>query len=1444
MFLSFLRFFKKLWWLLTEPFERLPKAEDRRRARISTIFLLLSFLAVGVGQIAAGDTPFAALVILFLSYFVSRTRWYKFATTALLITLTFPSFLAVLNVQEPNSNRIVMIFVWIILPLILSGLLNSVRTTIIYSSLVILVLAILPFIRRELDFRIMGATMGFYSMAVLFIIIAMIQRDEFERDRQVELIESRNRLGEEALQRKKFAEQAQRRADQLALLYEVGHAISNLQVLDEILEVIFDQVKRVIPFDVFYIALYDKKTNLVSLPFLFDNGRMWHEQSRPLSETSFVAKVVQTGQPFLMDLSDEEFEEAKKTSRRVGDHSRTAPSGLMSPLQIGSRVIGMISAQSYARHAYNGDHLATLTALAQQVTIAIENARLFEQTTKRAQRLAILNDIGRETSTLADLSTLMKNVYQQVRNVLSADLFFIGLYDAGKNLLSFPIMYDEGQRWEQYPILVTDDTFSGKTIQTQTSFIINEWSASTKEDESPPTTVGNEAKITKSMMFAPILFGRETIGVISVQSYRANAFNEEDLNLLSGIANQVAIAIQNTRHLEETRKNAGYLSILNELGRVVAELRDLPDLLEVIYPQVKKHLSVDAFFVDLYDPESNLVTHPITYDDGRRYTSKSEELQPNLFLHQFLNGSPAILILRTEMELDQPLNKGGMFGDKTRKSASLIAAPIKVGDQVIGAISVQSYSLNAYTEDDLTLLVGIGNQVGIAVQNARLLEEAKKNAGYLETLNELGRVVSELRNLPDLLEVIYEQVKLHLSVDAFFVGLYHPEKKLVSYPIMYDEGVRYHPSPDELTTHSFLYNLLHGGKAARILRTREEIEAVPTDKGMLGNEAKKSASLLIAPLKIGEQTIGVISVQSYTLDAYTEDHLKLLVGIGNQVGVAIQNAHLVEEIKQSAKHLSILNDVGQAVSKIMDLPDLLEVIYEQGRKSISLDAFFVGLYHPETNEISFPLTFDSGKRFDSQPGQVSESSFLGRFLKGEKSILINRTEEELVSGITRQQRMGEENKLSASIIAAPMFSRDRVIGMISAQSYTLNAYNESDLKLLEGIASQVAIAIENSRLYTSAQQELKERERVEMELQKERDFAVQVMNTLGQGVSVSMLDGVYEYVNLAYAHMLGYNPDDMIGEPSEHFAIPNEDEKHSEHRKYLERGETTTYETRLKHKDGHTIHVLVTGVPRYLDGRIIGSIAAITDLSERRRAEIERENMLAEMERKNAELERFTYTVSHDLKSPLVTIGGFLGFLEADIKSRDYDRIHRSLGRIREATKKMQRLLEELLELSRIGRIANPSQDVPFGELVRETLELVEGQLREKQVEVRVDAEFPVVYVDRVRVLEVIQNLVTNAIKFMGTQEHPQIHIGMESRDDECTFFVRDNGIGIAPEYHERIFGLFNKLDPFTEGTGIGLALIKRIIEVHGGKIWVESEPGKGATFFFTLANIKQQETL
>jgi len=221
---------------------------------------------------------------------------------------------------------------------------------------------------------------------------------------------------------------------------------------------------------------------------------------------------------------------------------------------------------------------------------------------------------------------------------------------------------------------------------------------------------------------------------------------------------------------------------------------------------------------------------------------------------------------------------------------------------------------------------------------------------------------------------------------------------------------------------------------------------------------------------------------------------------------------------------------------------------------------------------------------------------------------------------------------------------------------------------------------------------------------------------------------------------------------------------------------------------------------------------------------------------KNAELERFNYTVSHDLKTPLVTIRGFAGLAGTDLVAGRNEAVRKDLGRIVAAADKMHRLLDDLLELSRIGRVVHPPEDVALGGLVREALELLKSQLERKSLAVEVAPDLPMVRADRRRLLEVLQNLIENAAKFTGTQRRPRIEIGWRMDGAERVFYVRDNGQGIEPRFLERVFGLFEKLDPGGEGTGVGLALVRRIVEAHGGRAWAESAGlGHGATLCFTL---------
>ena len=233
----------------------------------------------------------------------------------------------------------------------------------------------------------------------------------------------------------------------------------------------------------------------------------------------------------------------------------------------------------------------------------------------------------------------------------------------------------------------------------------------------------------------------------------------------------------------------------------------------------------------------------------------------------------------------------------------------------------------------------------------------------------------------------------------------------------------------------------------------------------------------------------------------------------------------------------------------------------------------------------------------------------------------------------------------------------------------------------------------------------------------------------------------------------------------------------------------------------------------------------------------ERELLIGRLERQNAELERYAYTVSHDLKSPLIPITGFLGLLERAARQRDERALESAIGRIDKAAKQMKQMLDELLELSKLGRSANPSEAVALSELAREAVAQLEAGDEAKRVQFVVADDLPTIHCDRVRMREVFQNLIENAVKFMGQQAAPRVEVGVRVDDGERVIFVVDNGIGIAERYHDKIFGLFDKLDSAALGSGIGLALVKRIIEVHGGRVWVESEGGgQGSAFCFTIS--------
>jgi len=272
------------------------------------------------------------------------------------------------------------------------------------------------------------------------------------------------------------------------------------------------------------------------------------------------------------------------------------------------------------------------------------------------------------------------------------------------------------------------------------------------------------------------------------------------------------------------------------------------------------------------------------------------------------------------------------------------------------------------------------------------------------------------------------------------------------------------------------------------------------------------------------------------------------------------------------------------------------------------------------------------------------------------------------------------------------------------------------------------------------------------------------------------------------------------------------------------------------------LHLLLERMQMYRQARD----QALQEISERKRTETalkenekKLETALAELEDKNTELETFVYTVSHDLKTPIVTIEGFIGALREDFGDRIDENAEKYLNYMSDASRNMELLITDLLYLSRIGRLPERKTEFAFDDLMEKVLNTLQRQIKKSGVTLNVEKGFPLIYGEMERLCQVMENLLSNAIKYIGKENpSPRIDVGAMDQNGRKVFFVRDNGIGIEKRYHQKIFEIFQRLPAAkksAEGTGVGMTIVKRIIEHHGGDIWLESEPGKGTAFFFTL---------
>ncbi len=362
------------------------------------------------------------------------------------------------------------------------------------------------------------------------------------------------------------------------------------------------------------------------------------------------------------------------------------------------------------------------------------------------------------------------------------------------------------------------------------------------------------------------------------------------------------------------------------------------------------------------------------------------------------------------------------------------------------------------------------------------------------------------------------------------------------------------------------------------------------------------------------------------------------------------------------------------------------------------------------------------------------------------------------------------------------------------------------------------------------EKEAAERKRAEEALREsEKKYSTLVENSL-TGIYIDQ-DEKIVFANNRFAEIYGYPGEELVGIQTWRLVHPEDRPLTDQMRTKRLSGEDTPseYEARGLTKDGETIWIKRRNTRIEYKGRpaILGNIV---DITEKKSAE-------GELRKINEELKNFVRVVSHDMKTPIISIQGFSSRLLKSYKKKLGENGRRYLEQIAASAHRMEVLVSDLLALSSIGRVVSNFEHVPCLQIVGNVTSALQDRLKKKGIELVVADNLPTIYCDGERIYQVFENLLVNAIKFTAAVKSPKIEIRYEDRGGFYQFYVRDNGIGIDPKHHRKIFEMFQRLREIKdeEGTGLGLSIVDRVVHNHGGKVWVDSEKGKGATFHFTL---------
>ena len=1161
---------------------------------------------------------------------------------------------------------------------------------------------------------------------------------------------------------------------------------------------------------------------------------------------------------------------------------------LVAPLMRDGAAIGTISLGRKQIGPFSDEQVELLEAFADQAVIAIENTRLFnelqtrnrdlteslEQHTATSEILRVISssptNLGAVLNAIAKSSVRFCNAEDAIVLRIEDDLLRIVSHHG--SIADAPIDLTFELRRE---LATARAVLEGAVVHVPD--VLNDL-------EYPESKMYGLEHGYRSVLAAPLLREGKAIGAVTLRRSEAGPFSVKQIDLLKTFADQAVIAIENTRLFNQLQERLEQQTATSEILRVISQSpRDVQPVFETIAANAKELCAATTGWVFTFDGELihwAAAKGPIPDVEAWRRWYPVSVGRDTATTRAILTRAVAYI---PDVDADPdyclpPLAHTAAF----HRFRSSLAVPMLRDGVPLGTITVTGAEPAMFSALQIAMLQTFADQAVIAIENTRLFNELeRRNRDLTESLeqqtatSEILRVISQSqRDVQPVLEVIAK--KARGLCDATIGGVELFDGTLIHYGAA--DG--YTPKELEADRRSFPRPLSRDNTVARALLLRAtvyipDIRADPEYGLHSLAEATGIISVVSVPMLRDGAPIGAVTVGGTKPAMFSERQIRLLQTFADQAVIAIENTRLFNELQERLEQQTATSEILRVISQSQrDVQPVFEAIAASARKLCQGTSGWVltfdgELIHVAAGQGASPEALEAVRRIYPMPPSRAGANSRAILTRTVAYIADVREDPEFLL-----QEAAQEGGFR-SVVAVPMLRDGNPIGTIFVNGAQPAMFSERQIAMLQTFADQAVIAIQNTRLFNELQTRTAELGRSVEELRALGEVGSALSSTLDvDTVLTTILTRANQLAGTQAGQIYDYDDANEELRPRATFGYVKEIDD-ALRRNPLRKGEGVTgqavlkrqpiqvadigvegaYESRLRELIIESGFRAVLAVPLIREEQVMGALTIaraqpgefprqvvdlMTTFASQSALAMQNAHLFHQLQVASRHKSQFLANMSHELRTPLNAILGYTELIADGIYGEVPEKINEVLDRLQKSGQHLLGLINDVLDLSKIeaGQLTLGLSDYSFNDVVQAVVSSVGSLAAEKrlQLNVKVAPDLPVGRGDERRITQVLLNLVGNAIKFTDAGE---VAIRVSVADGQFQASVLDTGPGIPEDQREKIFEEFQQVEGAVAkakgGTGLGLAIAKRIVELHGGRIWVESVLGKGSTFFVSL---------